>query len=139
MNFKNLCKPFLIYIVFSIIIAIYHFTSQSYKNMNKVALTSLKNIPKHDKYLNKFLPKNVNMNKLMKQQIKNPNYIYMYLSSNLFMFVLLFVLCKFNHTTAAWVIMCISIGFQLLTTYFMSYVFGKYTEVMVKALKKNNR
>ena len=124
MNFKNLCKPFLIYIVFSIIISIFHFTSQSYKNMNKFALTSLKYESKHDQYLNKFLPKNLIANKLMKQQLKNPNYIYMYLSSNLFMFILLFVLCEFNHITAAWIIMSLSIVFQLLTTYFISYRFG---------------
>lgn len=137
MNFDKLCKPFLIYIVFSIIISIYQFTSQAYNKINKIALKSIKLNQKHNEYVNKIFPDNVNMNKILKHQLKYPNYIYTYLSSNLLMFIILFVLCEFNHMTAAWTILIISIIFQVVVTYFMSYVFDEYGDSILKEMKKN--
>jgi hypothetical protein len=137
MNFNKLCKPFLIYIVFSIIIAIYQFTSQAYENINKITLKSIKLNQKHNEYVNKLFPDNVNMNKILKHRLKHPNYIYTYLSSNLLMFVILFVLCEFNHMNAAWIILSISIVFQVIVTYFMSHIFDEYGDLILKEMKKN--
>ena len=139
MNFNKICKPFLIYIVFSIIISIYSYNSQAYKNIKNLTLKTIKKQPpnKIDKLVDKKL--NIDTQKLKINQLKNPNYIYIYLSSNLFMFVVLYVLCEFKYMKSAWILLIISIVFQILITYLMSYFFVKYYKLMLKEINKNNK
>ena len=143
MNFKNICKPFLIYIIFSILITIYYYNSKGYKKMKTFSIKMLKKIPdnEHEKILNDSLPtflRNPNSKQIIKNQVKNPNYILMYLSSNALMFIILFILCEFNYIKTAWIILCISISLQLIITYFMNYILDRYGESMLKNVKKNN-
>ena len=135
MNFNKICKPFLIYIVFSIIISIYSYNSQAYKNIKNLTLKTIKK-QSMNKIDNKL---NVDTKKLAINQLKNPNYIYIYLSSNLFMFVVLYVLCEFKYMKSAWTLLIISIIFQTLITYLMSYFFVKYYKIMLKEINKNNK
>lgn len=139
MNFNKICKPFLIYIVFSIIISIYSYNSQAYKNIKNLTLKTIKKQPpnKIDKLVDKKL--NIDTQKLAINQLKNPNYIYIYLSSNLFMFIVLYVLCEFKYMKSAWTLLIISIIFQTLITYLMSYFFVKYYKIMLKEINKNNK
>lgn len=139
MNFNKICKPFLIYIVFSIIISIYSYNSQAYKNIKNLTLKIIKKQPpnKIDKLVDKKL--NIDTQKLKINQLKNPNYIYIYLSSNLFMFIVLYVLCEFKYMKSAWILLIISIVFQTLITYLMSYFFVKYYKIMLKDINKNNK
>ena len=145
MNLNIICKPFLIYIVFSILITIYFYYSQQYKNIKKFITKVIKFLPdnEHEKILNNALPaflRNPNSKQIIKNQFTNPNpnYIYMYLSSNALMFVVLFVLCEFKHLNIAWIVLIISIVFQILSTYFVSYILEKYSDIMIKTLKKNS-
>ena len=135
MNFNKICKPFLIYIVFSIIISIYSYNSQAYKNIKNLTLKTIKK-QSMNKIDNKL---NVDTKKLAINQLKNPNHIYIYLSSNLFMFVVLYVLCEFKYMKSAWILLIISIVFQTLITYLMSYFFVKYYKIMLKEINKNNK
>lgn len=139
MNFNKICKPFLIYIVFSIIISIYSYNSQAYKNIKNLTLKTIKKQPpnKIDKLVDNKL--NINTKKLTINQLKNPNHIYIYLSSNLFMFVVLYVLCEFKYMKSAWILLIISIVFQILITYLMSYFVVKYYKLMLKDINKNNK
>ena len=143
MNFNKICKPFLIYIIFSIVISIYYYNSQAYKNMKKFTLNTIKKQSqnKMDKLVDKLVDKklNVDTQKLSINQIKNPNYIYIYLSSNLFMFVVLYVLCEFKYMKSAWILLIISIVFQTLITYLMSYFYVKHYKLMLKEINKNNK
>ena len=139
MKLNKICKPFLIYIVFSIIISIYYYNSQAHKNIKNLTLKTIKKQPpnKIDKLVDNKL--NINTQKLTINQLKNPNHIYIYLSSNLFMFVVLYVLCEFKYMKSAWILLIISIVFQILITYLMSYFVVKYYKLMLKDINKNNK
>jgi len=139
MKLNKICKPFLIYIVFSIIISIYYYNSQAYKNIKNLTLKTIKKQPpnKIDKLVDKKL--NIDTQKLTINQLKNPNHIYIYLSSNLFMFVVLYVLCEFKYMKSACILLIISIVFQILITYLMSYFVVKYYKLMLKEINKNNK
>ena len=39
--------------------------------------------------------------------------------------------------TAAWIILSISVVFQVIVTYFMSYIFDEYGDLILKEMKKN--
>ena len=88
-------------------------TAFSQKLSTGFPITGATAFDKHEKILNDSLPtflRNPNSKQIIKNQINNPNYIHMYLSSNVLMFIILFVLCEFRYIKTAWVILCISIS-----------------------------
>jgi hypothetical protein len=123
MDFKDICKPFLIYFIYSILIIIYYYNSDVYKNLKDFSLKYLK------------LTENKNSINKLKNNNNIYNYIYYYLSSNAIMFTILFVLCQFKYIKTAWIISIVSIITHYIIIIGLNYFINKYGEPILKRIE----